>query len=402
MNKTKKNLITNNQTKISPWNNPKVRGIFFQILIITIISLLLYSIFRNTMANLKSPNNEKINLGFDFLEEKINFDITTHLIPYSMDDNVLRIFWVGLTNTLFISIISIFTATIFGVLIGVSRLSKNWIVSKMATVYVEIFRNIPLLLQILFWYYAVLKSMPYVKNTYSFFNGSVFVNIRGIDIPKPIYESGSSFVLIAFILALVLGFAYKIYAKKKQQQTGIQKPVFWVFLSLIIALPLLAFFITGQPISLEYPVFKRFNFVGGLAISSELVALWFSLSIYSAAFIAENVRSGIMAVKHGQTEAAHSLGISPAKTLRLVIIPQALRVIIPPVASQYLNIAKNSSLAIAIAYPELVSVFTGTVLNKVRHELEIIFMTMLVYLTISLIISMFMNWYNSRIALFEK
>ncbi len=389
------------KTKIQPWNNPKIRSGFFQVLILSLVFWGGWILFQNTVNNLETRG---ISSGFAFLKERAGFDISTTLIPYSPESSNMRVFWVGLLNTLSVSILSIITATILGVIIGVSRLSKNWIVSKIATVYIEIFRNVPLLLQIFFWYFAVLRTLPKVRDAAKngFFNDSVFISNRGLNLPKPIYESGASLIFIALAIGIIGSIFYKIYAKKKQQETGEQKPVLVISLTLVLALPTLVFFLSGMPISFEYPALKGFNFRGGMTITPEISALWLSLSMYTASFIAENVRSGIMSVNYGQTEAAHSLAIGNSKTLRLIIIPQALRVIIPPVSSQYLSLAKNSSLATAIAYPDLVSVFTGTVLNNVGQALEVVAITMVAYLTISLSISYFMNWYNSRIALVER
>ncbi|PIE40453.1 MAG: hypothetical protein CSA51_00670 [Gammaproteobacteria bacterium] len=274
----------------------------------------------------------------------------------------------------------------------------------MATVYIETFRNIPLLLQIFFWYFAVLGALPSVRQAMNngWFNDTVFLSNRGVTMPKPIWESGAMLIVFALIAAIVASILYARYGKKQQAKTGKQLPVLRTGLALIIGLPLLAFVVSGMPLSFDMPEPGRFNMTGGMTIIPEFLALLFALSIYTGAFIAEIVRAGISAVSHGQTEAAHSLAIKPSLTLRLVIIPQALRVIIPPLASQYLNLAKNSSLAAAIAYPELVSVFTGTVLNNSGQALECVALTMLAYLSISLSIAAFMNWYNKRIALVER
>ncbi|MGY0399278.1 MAG: amino acid ABC transporter permease [Ostreibacterium sp.] len=383
------------------WNSPKFRSLFFQVLILSIIITTGWWLFATTVENL---HNRGITSGFDFLKRSAGFEINFTLIPFESSDNNLRVFWVGLINTLLVSVLGIIFATIIGVAIGIARLSKNWIVAKIATVYIEVFRNIPLLLQIFFWYFAVLGALPNIKSAMKngWFNDSLFLSNRGITLPKPVLTDGSMWLGIAFIIAVIASILYRRYAKKKQERTGLQLPVALVSACLIIGLPLLAAILTSFPISFDFPKPGRFNFSGGITIIPEFLSLLFALSIYTGAFIAENVRSGINSVSYGQTEAAYSLSIKPSQNLRLVIIPQALRVIIPPLSSQYLNLAKNSSLAAAIAYPELVSVFSGTVLNNVGQALECVALTMLAYLTISLSIATLMNIYNKRMALVER
>ncbi len=381
-----------------PWNDPKVRSIFFQaVLLIAVVSFGMY-IFGNTAANLEKQG---IATGFSFLGTTAGFGIITHLIDYTEASTYGRAFVVGLLNTLILAFCGIVMATIIGVFVGISRLSKNWLIAKLALVYIEIFRNIPLLLQIFFWYFAVLRALPSPKNSVNMAD-SIFINNRGIYLPSSILEDGFSLVIWALGIAIVGIFFMARWARKRQEKTGQQFHTVYASLGLIIGIPLLAMIVTGFPLSWEIPALKGFNFVGGTVIIPEFVALWLSLSIYTASFIAEIVRSGIQAVDHGQTEAAHALGVKTGPTLRLVILPQALRVIIPPLSSQYLNLTKNSSLATAIAYPELVSVFTGTVLNQTGQAVEIISITMAVYLSISLAISMFMNWYNAKMALVER
>lgn len=381
-----------------PWNDPAIRAIFYQaILLVAVVWFGMY-LFNNTTENLE---RQGISTGFDFLETTAGFGIITHLIEYSESSSYGRAFLVGLLNTLLISFTGIIAATILGVIIGVARLSTNWLIARLAAVYIETFRNIPLLLQIFFWYFAVLRALPAPRNSVEFAD-SIFLNNRGIYMPSSIYEDGFSLVVAALVVAIVAIVIIARWAKKRQERTGQQFHTVYVSIGIFIGLPLLAMIITGFPLSWEYPVLKGFNFVGGTVIIPEFVALWLALSIYTASFIAEVVRSGIQAVSHGQTEAANALGLRATPTLRLVILPQALRVIIPPLSSQYLNLTKNSSLATAIAYPELVSVFTGTILNQTGQAVEIISITMAVYLSISLGISMFMNWYNSRMALVER
>ncbi len=381
-----------------PWNDPAVRSIFFQaILLVSVVTFGIY-IFGNTAANLEKQG---IATGFGFLETTAGFGIITHLIEYSEASSYGRAFAVGLINTLLMAFTGIVAATIIGVVIGIARLSKNWLISRLAMVYVETFRNIPLLLQIFFWYAAILRPLPGPRNSINPVDG-FFLNNRGLYLPSSIPEDGFTLVIWALVIAIVGVVIMTRWAHKRQDATGQQFHSFYASLGLIIGLPFIAMVVTGFPLSWELPVLKGFNFVGGTVITPEFIALWVSLSIYTASFIAEIVRAGIQAVSHGQSEAAHALGVKSAPTLRLVILPQALRVIIPPLASQYLNLTKNSSLATAIAYPDLVSVFTGTVLNQTGQAVEIISITMAVYLSISLGISMFMNWYNARMALVER
>jgi general L-amino acid transport system permease protein len=311
-----------------------------------------------------------------------------------------------LLNTLLMAAIGIVLATIIGFTVGIARLSSNWLVSRMATVYIETLRNIPLLLQIFFWYFAVLRAVPGPRQSLSL-GEAFFINNRGFYSPKPLFGDGFEYITIGLILA-VAGIVYlSRWASRRQKATGERFPVFLTSLGMLFGLPLAGFILAllihgASPLHWEYPALKGFNFKGGMVMIPEFVALLLALSAYTASFIAEIVRAGIMAVSHGQTEAAYSVGLRPGSTLRLVIIPQALRVIIPPLTSQYLNLTKNSSLAAAIAYPELVSVFAGTVLNQTGQAVEVIGITMAIYLGISLAISGFMNWYNRKMALVER
>jgi general L-amino acid transport system permease protein len=342
-----------------------------------------------------------VSTGFGFMSERSGFDILQSLIFYDSDSTYGRTFVVGILNTLLVTTLGIFLATLLGFTIGIARLSNNWLLAKLATVYIETFRNIPLLIQIFFWYIVVLRAMPSARDSLSLFD-SFFLNVRGLYLPAPVTESGFIYTTITVLIALIALFILKRWAQKRQQTTGQQFPVFLVSLALLLFAPLLVFFITGSPLTWELPALTGFNFQGGIAIIPELFALLIALTIYTAAFIAEVVRSGIKAVNHGQTEAALSVGLTPSQNLRLVVIPQAMRVIIPPMTSQYLNLFKNSSLATAIGYPDLVSVFMGTTLNQTGQAVEIISMTMTVYLVISLLISLFMNWYNAKMALVER
>lgn len=379
--------------------DPVIRGIVFQVLLALFILYLLYSGFTNAVGNLARAG---ISSGFDFLGERSGFDIAQTLIPYTSDSTYQRAFFVGLLNTIFVSAIGIFFATIIGFIVGIARLSKNFLVRRVASVYVETLRNIPLLLQLLFWYQAVLSTLPSPRGSVELFNGSVFLNNRGLTMPKWIPEAGASMVVIAVALGIVAAFVTARWAKRRQMATGQAFPTVRVALSLIFGLPLIAMVLTGTPFTAEYPELRGFNYQGGFSVRPEFMALLLGLSLYTASFIAEIVRSGILAVSKGQTEAAYSLGLRPNATMRLVIIPQALRVIIPPLTSQYLNLTKNSSLAVAVGYPDLVSVFSGTVANQTGQAVEVISMTMLVYLSLSLMTSAFMNWFNARVALVER
>jgi general L-amino acid transport system permease protein len=380
------------------WNNPQVRAIIFQTFaLIATVAFGLY-VFQNTQTNLQRLG---IASGFDFLSSPSGFGIIQTLIPYSATSTYGRVFWVGLLNTLLVSALGIILATLLGFVIGVARLSKNWLIAKLALVYIEIFRNIPLLLQIFFWYFAVLRAVPSPRQSLSL--GDVFfLNIRGLYLPAPQFQPGFGGVLAAPVVAIVLVIALSRWARQRQLATGQPFPVLRTSLALLLGLPLATFWLMGSPLHWEYPELRGFNFQGGLVVIPEMASLLLALTIYTAAFIAEIVRAGIQAVSHGQTEASFSLGLNSRLTLRLIILPQALRVIIPPLTNQYLNLTKNSSLAAAIGYPDLVAAFAGTTLNQTGQAIECIAITMAVYLTISLLISLIMNWYNRRVTLVER
>ncbi len=384
--------------RVPLWNDPNVRGLVSQIVLIAFIVWFGYELFSNYASNIAKRN---IATGFGFLSTTAGFSIAQTLIPYTEESSYGQAFLVGLLNTLLVSGIGIFFATILGVLLGIARLSKNWIIAKLATMYVETLRNIPLLLQIYFWYVAVLGVLPMPRNAASLLD-SFYLHKRGLSMPKPIFDSAAVIVLLALIAAIVLVVFLSRWSRKRQEATGEQFPVFLSSLGILIALPVVAYFLSGSPIHLEYSVLKGFNFRGGMTLIPEFMALLLALVLYTASFIAEIVRAGIQAVSHGQTEAAGALGLRPGQILRQVVIPQALRVIIPPLTSQYLNLTKNSSLAAAIAYPDVMHTFAGIVLNQTGQAVEIILITMAVYLTISLLTSMFMNWYNAKIALVER
>ncbi|MFL4983424.1 MAG: amino acid ABC transporter permease [Xanthobacteraceae bacterium] len=384
--------------RVAFYNDPKLRGIFYQIVLFAVVLWLGYEFVVNARDNLRAAN---IATGLGFLDRTAGFSINQTLIPYTESDTYGRVFVVGLLNTLLVAVIGIVLATILGFVVGISRLSSNWLLQRIAGAYVELIRNLPLLFQILFWYLAVLGALPGPRQSISIF-GEVFINNRGAFIPRPIVEEGAGAVFAAFGAAVLLSIGVRVWARRRQEATGQQFPVGWTAAALIVGVTLLAWVATGFAISFEKPELRGFNFAGGMRVIPEFVALLVALVTYTAAFIAEIVRAGILAVARGQTEAAYSLGLRPGQALRLIIIPQALRVIIPPLTSQYLNLTKNSSLAVAIGYPDLFAVFAGTTLNQTGQAIEVIAITMAVYLAISLITSLLMNWYNARMKLVER
>jgi general L-amino acid transport system permease protein len=378
--------------------NPRVRSIGFQILLVVAVLALVWWIAGNVVENLRSAN---IASGFGFLNQRAGFEVAQSLFPYSANSTYGAAFLVGLTNTLLVAVIGIFLATILGFLAGVARLSPNWLMRKVATVYIETIRNVPLLLQLLFWYKAVLSVLPGPRDAYLLPAGSTLSN-RGLITPQPMFGPGSGALALAIVVGIVSAFLVARWATRRRMATGQSFPTVAVVLGLIIGLPLVVTIITGGPVNWVYPELRGFNFQGGLVIRPEFLALLLGLVIYTGSFIAEIVRAGILAVSQGQTEAAYALGLRPGRTLRLVVIPQAMRVIIPPLTSQFLNLTKNSSLAVAVGYPDLVAVFSGTVLNQTGQAIEVIAITMAVYLTLSLVTSGFMNWFNSRVSLAER
>lgn len=385
--------------KASLFYDPKIRGYVYQIVLLAVVSFLIWSAASNAIENLRA---QKIASGFGFWNNAAGFDVNQKLIPFTASGSTYgQAFYVGLLNTLLVAALGIVLATIIGFAVGVARLSSNWVVAKLAMIYVEVIRNIPLLLQLYFWYNAVLKPLPDARNSIAL-PGSIYLNNRGIILPSPQFGPAFEAVAIAFLIGIAGAIAFFVWARGQQAKTGKQYPNGWVALGLVVGLPLLVFFATGRPLSFDYPQQGRFNLTGGMQIFPEFVALLVGLSTYTAAFIAEVVRAGILAVSKGQSEAAHALGLRPGPTLKLVVIPQAMRVIVPPLTSQYLNLVKNSSLAVAIGYPDLVQVFTGTVLNQTGQAVEVVAITMAVYLTISLVTSFFMNIYNKRMALVER
>ncbi len=383
-------------------DSAKFKNYFPQLLTLFVIIFIIGFFAFNAQTNME---NRGIVFGFGFLAQEASFDIQFSLIDYDGSHSYARAYLVGLLNTILVASIGIFFATILGVVVGISRLSPNYLIAKFATVYIEIFRNIPLLLQIFFWYFAALRALPLPKEAISFFDIS-YLTVKGWYIPRFIWTNFSIlfYSLIAAIVAII--FIYT-YAKKQQEETGKRIPTLIISTILIILLPLLTFLLGGVSLSFEYPTLIKqsptiFNFTGGVGIIPELMALALALSLYTATFIAECVRAGIMGVSKGQKEAAASIGLTPGQVLKLVIMPQALRIIIPPTTNQYLNLTKNSSLAAAIAYPDIVLVFAGTAMMQTGRAIEIVSITMLTYLSLSIVISMFMNWYNKKIAIKEK
>jgi general L-amino acid transport system permease protein len=336
-----------------------------------------------------------ITTGFDFLTDRAGFDISESPIPYSSDSSYFGAFLVGLTNTLYVSVAGIFFASLLGLIVGIGRLSKNYLISKLALSYIELFRNIPILLQILFWYNVVLASLPTPRQSLEL-GADIILNNRGLSVPKPIMEDGFSFVIVAFVLAIGLTVYLSKVASRKFEETGKDTLLLPWNILILIGFPLIVYLIMGSPLSFDPPVLKGFGYRGGMTYSPEFLALTFALSIYTATYIAEAVRSGIEAVAKGQKEAAAALGLNSYQSLKLVVLPQAIRIAIPPIINQYLNLIKNSSLATAIGYPELVTVFSGTALNQCGQAIEIILITMAVYLFLSLTVSVLLNIVNKK------
>lgn len=385
--------------KVRLLNDPKFRAIIFQALLLALIAWVVWGMISNAAHNLQKAG---IASGFGFLSNPAGFGLNfSPFIDFEEVSSYLTVYFVGLQNTLILAVIGVILATVLGFLVGVASLSTNWVISKMAYVYVEVLRNIPLLLQIFIWYKGVLATLPGKRNSLDW---GIFgqLNAAGLFAPKPVFGVGSSLMVWALLAAIIITFFVNRWAKKRQMATGQTFPTFLVGLGLIVFLPFLAYLISGRPINFEFPTPGNFGPRGGMQVIPEFIALLLALVTYTAAFIAEIVRAGILAVNRGQTEASYALGLRPGQTLRLNIIPQAMRVIIPPLTSQYLNLTKNSSLAVAIAYPDLTAVFAGTALNQTGQAVEILLMTMLTYLAISLVTSLFMNWYNARMSLVER
>lgn len=384
--------------RVAIYNRPKIRAAFYQLVLLAALLWLGVEIALNAKANLDA---QKITSGFGFLHNTAGFGINQSLIAYNESDTYARVFFVGLLNTLLVAAIGIVLATILGFLVGLGRLSPNWLVARLAGGYVELIRNLPLLFQLLFWYLAVLGTLPGPRQSISLF-GEIFLNNRGMIVPAPVVGEGTGAVIAVFALSVIATLALRVWAKRRQMRTGRQFPLFWTGLALLAGPPLVALVALGFPIRFESPELRGFNFVGGVRLLPEFIALLVALTTYTAAFIAEVVRAGVLAVPRGQTEAAFALGLRRGLALRLIVVPQALRVIVPPLTNQYLNLTKNSSLAVAVGYPDLFAVFAGTALHQTGQAIEIIAITMAVYLAISLITSALMNWYNARIQVAER
>ncbi|KQZ21788.1 amino acid ABC transporter permease [Mesorhizobium sp. Root552] len=377
--------------------DPRVRGIVFQIVLVALLVAGIWWVVDNTIENLRRSN---ITTGFAFLRGRAGFDISDRLIEYSSDSSYGRALIVGVLNTAAVAAAGIVTATILGFLVGVGRLSNNWLIRKLATAYVELFRNIPPLLVILFWYQGVLALLPSVRDSVSLPLGS-YLNNRGFYFPRFVWEQGAWLILAGLVTAVALSWYVARRARMRQMATGKQFPVLLTSIALIVGLPLLGFLISGLPVSIDFPQKGTFNLTGGMNVKPEFLSLYLALSFYTAAFIAEIVRAGIMGVPRGQTEAYSALGLRSNLGLRLVVIPQAMRIIIPPLTSQYLNLTKNSSLAVAIGYPDLYAI-GGTILNQTGQAIEVVVIFMVVYLSISIITSILMNWFNTKMALKER
>ncbi|GLU27485.1 MULTISPECIES: amino acid ABC transporter permease [Brucella/Ochrobactrum group] len=383
--------------KMRPINDPKFRGQLFQIAVLICLVAAGYWVISNTITNLQRAN---IASGFGFLDGRAGFDISQALIPFSSDSTYGRALLVGFLNTLLVAATGIVAATILGFLIGIGRLSNNWLVAKLCTVYIEIFRNIPPLLIVFFWYVGVISVLPQIKQSIEL-PLSIFINNRGISFPKPDFGGSSSLVFSAFVIAILASITIGFFSRKRQVATGRRLPVLWTSIGLFLVLPTLTLLMSGGTLSFDLPELGRFRLQGGMTVGPEFLSLFLSLSFYTAAYIAEIVRSGIVGVSSGQTEAAHALGLSPSLTNRLVVVPQAMRIIIPPLTSQYLNLMKDSSLAIAVGYADIVSI-GGTIMNQTGQAIEVITIWAIVFVSLSLSASGFMNWFNTKVALKER
>jgi general L-amino acid transport system permease protein len=383
----------------SPFTARQAGRVALQVVLVAVVCGLAYAAFINAADNLARAH---IASGFRFWDNTAGFDISQTLIAYSSSASTFgRAFWVGLLNTLLVAGAGVVLATVIGFVVGIARLSRNLLVARLAGGYVELIRNIPLLLQLLFWYNAVLKALPELRDSIALPGGG-FLNNRGLFLPRPDFEPGFGAVLIAFLIGLAVAFALYLWARRRQERTGVRPFILGWTLALVFGLPFAVLALAGFPLAFSLPQMSRFNVVGGIEILPEFAALLLALSVYTAAFIAEVVRAGILSVAHGQTEAAQSLGLRSGATLRLIVIPQAMRVIVPPLTNQYLNLTKNSSLAVAIGYPDLVQVFAGSVLNITGQAVEVIAITMAVYLAISLVTSLLMNLYGRTTTIVER
>lgn len=379
------------------WYDPKVRAVFFQIGVLGMVGLLGYYLMTNTLANLE---RQAIATGFGFLEKQSSFEIGESLISYSAADTYLKALLVGALNTLLVSFIGITLTIILGTFIGIARLSTNWLLSKMAAIYIEFFQDIPILLQLFFWYAFFYEILPQPRQAINLFKG-VFLCNRGLIFAIPAAHPAFKYMAVAFLIGCFAVYIMRRWARKRQDETGQIFPVFKAAVGILMGLPLITWWAAGAPTAMDMPVLRGFNFQGGITVSPEFTAVLLGLVLYTAAFVAEVVRAGIQSVSKGQTEAAASIGLKPGQILNLVILPQALRVIIPPLTSQMLNLTKNSSLAVAIGYPEFVSV-SGTTINQTGQAIEGVVLIMTIYLIFSLTTSAFMNWYNKKMKLVER
>jgi len=373
------------------YNNPKYRGWIYQSLLLVFLVGFFYTIVSNTLDNMAAQG---IKSGFSFLNTSAGFDVLMSLLPFQTTDSYLKIFSIGILNTVLVSVVGIIFATILGFIFGVAYFSRNYLIRKISIIYVEIFRNIPVILQVIFWY-TIFNSLPIARESFNIAD-SIFLNVTGLYIPQLVGESGSSLVYGAIVAAIIGVFIIKRWATKRQEVTGEQFPILWTSLALLIGLPLLALIVSGVPFHFDYPALKGFNFRGGTTIIPEFISLAVALSIYTGAFIAEAVRAGIQSVPEGQTEAARSIGLKESKIMSLIIVPQAMRVITPMLNSEYQSLVKNTTIATAIGYPELFTVFAGSALNQVGQAVEIMFMTLAIYFAINMTISFVMNHWNKR------
>jgi general L-amino acid transport system permease protein len=385
------------KVKVSPWNDPVIRGWVFQIVVVGLVGLLVWFLVSNTVENLQ---RQKIASGFHFLNREAGFEIGDTMIAYSPASTYARAILVGLLNTLKVAVLGIILATILGTLIGVGRLSPNWLLARICTGYVETFRNVPLLLWLFLIYKLISEAFPGPRQAINVFD-ALFLSNRGLYFPVPVADPSHQWIGLAFLVGIVATWFVKRWAKRRQDATGQPFPTIKAGIGLIVGLPLVVWLLCGAPHHMSWPQLKGFNFDGGLVIQPEFTALLLGLVLYTSAFIAEIVRSGILALHKGQSEAAFAVGLSRGQVMRLVLLPQALRVIVPPMTSTYLGITKNSSLAIAIGYPDLVAAVNVTI-NQTGQAIENVLIIMVAYLSVSLSISAFMNWYNKRIALRER
>ena len=385
--------------RVPPWNNPRLRGLAAQVALVVVLALLVGAAGRNALENMRARN---IPTGFSFLHDTAGFDINLALIPFRAGQSTfIDAFVVGLLNTLLVCAVALIFATLVGFVVGIARLSTSWPVARLATIYVETLRNVPLVLQLLFWYNAVLSPLPAPRQAISFF-GYAFLHNRGLVVPEPIFGAGSIWILVAFAAGIVAAIVYAIRAKRRLDATGKRSPVGLVAAGLIVLVPLIVYLALAEPIRLEVPQLRGFNFIGGLRVVPEFVALALGLSLYTAAFIAEVVRAGVLAVPRGQVEAAQALGLPKSDVMKQVVLPQAMRVIVPPLTNQYLNLIKNSSLAVFVGYPDLVQIFGDKVREQSSASVQVVAITMGVYLAISLLASGAMALYDRRLAIVER